>query len=684
MPIRRFLDEQFRDAVDRGLRPTDIAKELGMSKSGVTERLQRLRLKCKPRLKKVWLKKPVQSEPLKLKKGEPQNPNDLEFVNSPDFKVEGEFKKLQFTEVLKDGSVKINGVVFSLNPDIGIKSDLERKPIEYKFNYVRIAQLIASGAWPEMDTYRGLIGNDLWFLLFFIVKPFSDDLSKAKANHPFVVQACREVSEGPVDSTLDLWARYHFKSSIVTIAETIQFQLQSPECATGIFSHKSPIAKDFLFSIREIFQNEAILAATYPDVVWENCKREAPLWSLDEGIILKRKSSRKEASVSAHGLIEGMPTGLHFERRIYDDVSTNDIAGSFDSIQKVQHAFDISQNLKTLTGSHHRVVGTYYSHNDPLIYIRDKKNLQGDSKYLLRFKPATDDGTATGKPVLMTQEALDELKGDSSFNCQQLLDPTPATDRRLNPDFLQEVKEHEIPRRAVRFMLIDQAGDADSNKTRNTDASAMGVFAVEPISDDIGQAKIFIEDLWVEVAGESEAIARAVQMYIQAGIVSQIGVEKVGQTTTHIHIANALKAKGRYVEFTEERRGTGVLLRPAGRNKKKFIESAISWPLNNSKWFFSSEVPSRYMDRLRQEMSNFPLWHDDTLNILAYLYDILRDYHFPHRESDIEKRLREKAQAAQAQNYRPLTFGLNVAGHDDDKGQGSFDALLFGLEKNEG
>jgi hypothetical protein len=656
MAIRIVTDEQVRDAVDRGLRLTDMSKEFEMSKSGICERLQRLHLKTKPRLKKLWLKKPVhvvEKTLPRLEKGESQEQlNDLEFVNSPDFKVEGEFKnsfkkKLQFTEILDDGSVRINGVPFSLNPDIGVKSDPERKLIEYKFNYVRVAQLIASGVWPELETYRKLIGIDLFFLLFFIVKPFSDDATRAKANHPFVVQACREVEEGPKDFTLDLWARYHFKTSIVTIAETIQFQLLNPECTTGIFSHKSPIAKDFLFSIREIFQNEAILAATYPDVVWENCKREAPQWSLDEGIILKRKTNRKEASVSAHGLVEGMPTGLHFERRDYDDVSTNDIANSFDSIQKVQHAFDISQNLKTLTGSHHRVVGTYYSHNDPLIYIRDKKDLQGNSKYHLRVKPATHDGTASGKPVLMSQEALDELKGDSSFNAQQLLDPTPSSEQRLNPDFLQRAEPGSIPKNVYRFMLIDQAGDATSNKTQNTDAWAMGIFGVEPFSDEIGQSKIFLKDLWIEVCGESEAIERAVRMYTEAGIVSRIGVEKVGQTTTHIHIANALKARGRHIEFSDDRGSTGVLLRPAGRNKKKFIESALAWPLNNSKWFFSSEIPARYIDRLKQEMTNFPLWHDDALNICAYLYDVLRDYRFPPRMTAHEKMLRDLEQGEQ-------------------------------------
>lgn len=609
---------------------------------------------------------------------------DLDYSNKPyekDVSIGKRARDLEFTAVT-DKAIKINQVEFVSHPEIGFKSDVEHKPVQYKYDYRRIAQLIASKEWDEISTYRELIRNDLWFLLFFVVKPFSDEKGRQMANHPFVVKACQEVEEGPGDYTLDIWARFHFKSSIITIAETIQYQLKNPNHATGIFSHKSPIAKDFLFSIREIFQNEKILAVTNPDVVWSDCKREAPLWSLDEGIILKRDTSRKEASVSAHGLVEGMPTALHFERRVYDDITTNDIAQSMDIVLKVQHAFDVSQNLKTLVGSHSRIVGTYFSHVDPLIYVRDKMDLEGKPKYFLRFKPATVNGQADGKPVLMSQEALDELKGDSSFNCQQLLDPTPSSEQRLNPDFLQKILQHQVPVKAKRFMLIDQAGDADSNKGRNTDPWSMAVFAVEPIVDNIGQSKIFIEDLWVEVAGESEAIERAVKMYVDAGIISQIGVEKVGQTTTHIHIANALKTRGRYIDFTEDRRSSGILLRPAGRNKKKFIESAVAWPLNNSKWFYSDNIPSRYVDRLKQEMQNFPLWHDDCLNVMAYLYDILRDYHFPREMSAHEKMLRNLEQS-QRDSYSPLTFGLDVAGESKgnrERDGSDYDVLGFGLD----
>jgi hypothetical protein len=164
-------------------------------------------------------------------------------------------------------------------------------------------------------------------------------------------------------------------------------------------------------------------------------------------------------------------------------------------------------------------------------------------------------------------------------------------------------------------------------------------------------------------------------MYIDAGILCAIGVEKVGQTTTHLHIASALQARGRHVEFSDDRWSSGILLRPSGRNKKKFIESALAWPLNNSKWFYSSEIPAKYIERLKKEMSTFPLWHDDTLNVCAYLYDILQGYHFRRHETEEERkrrRLLEMVQQKENQNYSPLRFGL------DSESQGAgYDALKF-------
>ena len=518
--------------------------------------------------------------------------------------------------------VKINDQLFEALPGV-----------QYKYDYAKIATKIANGEWKPIDNYRALILDDLFFIVRFVLKvPI--------ANQKFVVDACREVEEGPKDYTLDVWAREHFKSTIITIAETIQYILKNPDHAVGIFSYVRPVSKKFLGSIMDVFQNEKMLKVCFPDVVYEDCEKQTQ-WSKDDGLILRRKTTRKEPTLSAWGLVEGMPTGLHFERRVYDDISTEDMAESPDMMEKVKTKFDSSQNIGT-DGGTHRVIGTYYHHTDPLTYIRGKKKLGSDDpQYHYRFKPATDDGTINGAPVFLSQKRLDDLKGTRTFNCQQLLDPSPLEDMKLNPDLFLPIERRMIPKEVYRFMLVDQAGDADSAKIkRNVDSWAVGVLAVEPFSDDIGQSRVFLEDIWINPASESEAIDQIVRMYLKAGMIMKLGVEKVGAVTTHIHVASALRAHGRYVSW--DTGGNGVLLRPAGRNKRKMIEAALSWPMNNGKIFYSTSCPSNYIERLKMEMRNFPVWHDDGINMLAYLYDVLKDYYFGMavEQSELEKKRR--------------------------------------------
>jgi len=510
---------------------------------------------------------------------------------------------------------------------------------------------IASGEWDEPSAFRAIISKDLFFIVSFIMK-----IPQHLSNNPFVVGACRDVMDGPKDYTLDVWAREHFKSSIITIAETIQYQLLNPNHTTAIFSYVRPVAKLFLGSIKDIFQKSQMLKACFPDVCWSDPEKEAPLWSLDGGLVLRRETSRKEPSVSSWGLTEGMPTGGHYERRVYDDISTEDMKDSVDMMEKVKDKFDSSQNLGTDSG-HHRVIGTYYHHADPLTHIRGIIMPDGRPKYFYRLKPGSDDGTATGRPVFLSQKRWDDLRLTRTFACQQLCDPSPLSDMKLNPDFLLPIERRMIPKGLYRFLLVDQAGDLATAKVRSgagLDSWAVGVLGVEPFTDDIGQSKVFIEDLWITPASESEAIEQIVRMYLRAGMIMGVGVEKIGLSATHTHVAKALQAIGRYINF--ERGGNGILLHPLGQGskgggwKKKMIESALAWPLNNGKIFYSTAIPANYIERLKMELRNFPVWHDDGMNMIAYLYtQILKDMTFglAEEQSESEKKRRYADRPAQ-------------------------------------
>ena len=358
--------------------------------------------------------------------------------------------------------------------------------------------------------------------------------------------------------------------------------------------------------------------------------------SEDDGLVLKRgNKSRRESSIEAHGLIEGMPVGSHFERTVFDDLETQDIADSPDMLAKVYSRFQMaSVNLGTMSDSDQkRVIGTYYSYFGPNVKVRDMVYPDGRKVYALRLVPGSVDGTREGAPVLMDSNSWEEAKTGPHFNSQQLCDPTPSSEIRLNGAYLKPIEPEFIPRSIFKFMVLDQAG-GDETEKQSRDLWSYGVLGIEPVLDDVGQSNVYLLDVEADKMSHSEGIDGIVRMYTRNGIIHQMGVEKVGLSTTEIHISNALRMKGRRLSLDA---GNLVLLKPAGRSKEKRVENALQWPLNNGKLFYSTAIPRKYIDAIIEEMQKFPFFHVDILDMWAYGYDMFKEYRFPVRRTEAPK-----------------------------------------------
>ncbi len=512
--------------------------------------------------------------------------NSIEFEPRPDCKYKHDY--LQFARVIDDETLWHKAL--NAPPDVKLTREL-----------------------VERSIYRYLILNDLFFIVYFVVGIES-------ANKPFVVGRCLEQETGPKTKTLDVWARYHFKSTIITGAETVQYHLRKPEECTCIFSYKKPAAEDFLDSVRKTYE-KPIIKFSFPDVVYDRPEAESPSWSLQGGITLKRRNtSRKEKTVEASGLVEGMVTGSHFERRIYDDIEVADMAESMDELNKCFSRFEMSSFLGTGQDTDiERVIGTFYSHSGPLVRIREKKKVDGTPEYNTRIIPGSHDGTVDGRPVLMSKQKFDEEKMKEHFNSQILCNPTPTSARKLNSQYLIDIEPELIPRNVVKIMIVDPAGD---DKGKGGTDWAILVFGVEPKPDDLGQSNVYLMNAMIEELKEVEAPEVICRMYISAGIVLKLGVEKVAQSTTEIHVANALSQRGRRISVED---GSLVILTPQGREKIRRITDGLAWPLNNAKLHMSKAVPQKYRDRIRMEMDKFPVWKKDGIDAWSYIYDILKD-----------------------------------------------------------
>lgn len=305
---------------------------------------------------------------------------------------------------------------------------------------------------------REMCRSDLYFLIRYALgrKDIEDD---------WLFDRCREVQLNP-NEYLDLWAREHYKSTIITYGKTIQDILAShgeypldcwngKEVTVGIFSHTRPISKGFLRQIMRELESNQTLIDLFPDVLWENPKRDAPKWSEDDGLIVKRKSNPKESTVEAWGIVESQPTSKHFLIRIYDDVVTQESTRSPEMMAKTTASWELSLNLG-VRGGYERYIGTRYHFNDTYKEIMKRKAA------IPRIYAATENGKVDGKPVLLTREELNEKRrkqGPYTFGCQMLQDPKADSVQGFKLEWLKYYEGIKDGTGMNIFILVDPANE---------------------------------------------------------------------------------------------------------------------------------------------------------------------------------------------------------------------------------
>lgn len=312
---------------------------------------------------------------------------------------------------------------------------------------------------------RWLGRNDRFFLLTVL-------LHRMDAFHPWIYARCREVEE-ETDDCLDLWAREHYKSTTITFAGVTQEVIKNPDITIGIFSHTKPVARKFLIQLKTEFEQNQDLKTTYPEIFYTDPRKESPKWSEEKGICVKRTGNPKEATVEAHGLVDGQPTGAHFALRVYDDVVTLESVSTSEQVKKTTDAWALSDNLgaRGEDGRSRRWhVGTRYSYSDTYQDILDKGVLKP------RIFPATHNGLPDGRPVFLSPEVWAEKKrtqGSAILAAQMLQNPAAGQNALFRKEWLrfQDVR----PATLNVYILVDPA----SSRKRGSDRTAMAVIGID-------------------------------------------------------------------------------------------------------------------------------------------------------------------------------------------------------------
>lgn len=328
--------------------------------------------------------------------------------------------------------------------------------------------------------------NDRYYLLVHT-------LHRLDCVHPWLYDRCREVEAQP-DGYLDLWAREHYKSTIITYAGIIQEVIKDPEITIGIFSHTKPIAKAFLRQIQKEFESNEDLRAHFPDIFWENPQRDAPSWSLDNGITINRKSNPKENTIEAWGLVDGQPTSKHFAILVYDDVVTKDSVATPEQIQKTTESWQLSDNLGKAGGRKWHI-GTRYSFADTYEAMITQKSVK------VRLYAATDDGTFDGKPVFFSPEVWEAKKvaqGEAVISCQMLQNPLAGQNRMFD---ITDLRVYEVRPTVLNVYIMVDPARSKKKDSAKTAVAVIGIdYAMNKYLLDGFNHKMDLRERWVRTA----------------------------------------------------------------------------------------------------------------------------------------------------------------------------------------
>lgn len=448
------------------------------------------------------------------------------------------------------------------------------------------------------DAARHLCKTDLFFLLVYAC-------GRPDADNDWVFDRCREVQAAP-NGYLDLWSREHFKSSIITFALTIQDILNDPEITFGIFSHTRPIAKAFLRQIKLEFERNEWLKALFPDVLWQDPRKQSPKWSEDEGIVVKRRGNPKEATVEAWGLVDGQPTSKHYGVLLYDDIVTRESVTTPKMIASVTSAWELSTNLGK-DGGLRRFAGTHYHSADTYKAIIKKGSATP------RVYACTVDGTVHGVPRLLSREAIQAKRidmGPFNFGAQMLLNPKADDVQGFNDDWLRYYGRVSGDR-MIKAILVDGA----SAKKTTSDYTAAWVVGLA--EDD----NIYVLDGARDRLNLSQRWALVSNLH-RVWKPRKVGYEKYGKDSDIEHFQSEME-RDEY-RFSIEALG-GSMPKP-DRIKRliPYFEQGRVWlPTNLWKTDYESKRYDLTAAFVEEEFKAFPVCvHDDLLDALSRLFDL--------------------------------------------------------------
>lgn len=291
----------------------------------------------------------------------------------------------------------------------------------------------------------------------YTVPLIHQELAKPKEEIPLLVYDKHEGTNDQYDPkknfSMFLLPRGTFKSSVITIAFSIQNILNDPDARILIDSETFSKSKAFLAEIkghlvgndklREIYHT---LFGMYPDD-----KKKSDLWSDSQLNVAARRKPRKEPTFSCAG-VDVTKTGMHYDLIIMDDLHSEKNVTTKEQIDQVIQHYKLAISLLD-PGKPLIVIGTRWHYADLYQYIldyeRDRFNILVRSAY-------NPDGTLFF-PERLTENFLMTTKktqGSYIFSCQYLNNPVDDEVATFKRSYFKRIDWDEVKDKPINWYLM--------------------------------------------------------------------------------------------------------------------------------------------------------------------------------------------------------------------------------------
>jgi hypothetical protein len=342
--------------------------------------------------------------------------------------------------------------------------------------------------------------GDHYFRLLFMMKAGRDAWDEFRHEPRFLheshIRLSRILQFEDMDNRVFVGSRAWGKTTHF-ICDDIGEKLADADHASCWFSLTKGLAGTIVGVIQSELSTNPLWPQVWPDRFWRDVTDRATgaKWSITDGLTIIRKSTRREPSFAAHAFESSLPTGIHPNKRYYDDaLEADESAKSEVTAEVLESRWISSQQLSSNSGKRERLVtGTYYSPNGMMMKLSDEYGMEplifAGEDLTEKDVPEEEAGPLGGRPSIgFTREALwaaakkvgavrqnedgtwarvSNQKGWNTYGMQIACDPTAAEAAKLDWKWIRVYVEdgRELGRRMSIVVCCDCSTGAGGDPT---------------------------------------------------------------------------------------------------------------------------------------------------------------------------------------------------------------------------